>query len=353
MILYEIFTGQRPCQGSKAGDPRLVDESDALSNPSDIVDGIDPSVDRIIMRCLEHSPDNRPDSVAAVATALPEGDPLAAALAAGETPSPELVAASKGVGSLSIPKAIACLAMIITGLALMLPMVRVTEVFNRLPLTLKPQALEQSAKEIVKAFGYPDPAADSDYGFSYDNQVLDLVKNPDSRELRDRMFATQVPTPYYFWYRHSPRRLIPGVPTNVTYMGNGTPQVTETDPPSMAPDAISVKLGPDGRLLRFAAFPSKITATPQTPDSKSANAPAGVSWNEILDKSGWSLTDARESDTLIITSVPHDHGRAWDAQMQSHPEITIHVEVRMFADQLTFFSATTSELQPSFWPPTA
>jgi hypothetical protein len=45
------------------------------------------------MRCLPADPAARPGSALSVSAALPGGDPLAAALAAGETPSPEMVAA--------------------------------------------------------------------------------------------------------------------------------------------------------------------------------------------------------------------------------------------------------------------
>ena len=51
-------------------------------------------VERVIQRCLSRDPTERPASAIAVSAALPGGDPLAAALAAGETPSPAMVAAA-------------------------------------------------------------------------------------------------------------------------------------------------------------------------------------------------------------------------------------------------------------------
>src|SRR5207244_12827185 len=55
---------------------------------------LDPAVERVVLRCVEYDARNRPVSALAVAAALPGGDPLAAALASGETPSPQLVAAA-------------------------------------------------------------------------------------------------------------------------------------------------------------------------------------------------------------------------------------------------------------------
>ena len=93
LVLYEVFTGHRPFESNNVRD--LVDEQErAIRPPSSRIGGINPLVERVILRCLAAKPDQRPRSAFDVAAALPGGDPLAAALAAGETPSPEMVAAS-------------------------------------------------------------------------------------------------------------------------------------------------------------------------------------------------------------------------------------------------------------------
>jgi hypothetical protein len=65
-----------------------------LTSMTSIAADIDPAVEKAIRRCLDPDPAKRPANALSVAAALPGGDPLAAALAAGETPSPELVAAA-------------------------------------------------------------------------------------------------------------------------------------------------------------------------------------------------------------------------------------------------------------------
>src|SRR5262249_31071647 len=94
LVLYEVFTGKRPHDVSSL--PELVRQRQerTTSNPSSWVRDLDPVVERVIMRCLEPDPDSGPASALGGAAALPGGDPLAAALAAGETPSPQLVAAA-------------------------------------------------------------------------------------------------------------------------------------------------------------------------------------------------------------------------------------------------------------------
>src|SRR5215831_7161479 len=113
VVLYEMLGGERPFSGDSAVE---VMNSILTIDPPDLSDinpKISPVLSRIVRRCLEKKPeqrfqsasdlsfalealtsaDARRASVAQVAT-LPRADPLAAAIAAGETPSPEMVAAS-------------------------------------------------------------------------------------------------------------------------------------------------------------------------------------------------------------------------------------------------------------------
>src|ERR1035441_9529527 len=93
LVLYELFTGKRPYDAKSV--QQLIDLQEAahLTSMISVAADIDPVVEKVIRRCLDPDPAKRPANALSVAAALPGGDPLAMALAAGETPSPEMVAA--------------------------------------------------------------------------------------------------------------------------------------------------------------------------------------------------------------------------------------------------------------------
>jgi serine/threonine protein kinase len=93
LILFEIFTGKRAVDSKTLADLKDFHKTGTVATPSSIVRDLDPAVERVILRCLDKEPERRPASALIVAAALPGADPLAAALAAGETPSPEILAA--------------------------------------------------------------------------------------------------------------------------------------------------------------------------------------------------------------------------------------------------------------------
>ncbi len=94
LVLYEMFTGKPVFDAKTRAEVMRLRQQASVTPPSTHAEDLDPAIERVIMRCLASDPEGRPNSALAVAAALPGGDPLAAALAAGETPSPELVAAT-------------------------------------------------------------------------------------------------------------------------------------------------------------------------------------------------------------------------------------------------------------------
>ena len=94
LVLYELFTGKPPFAWKNLEELQRQRAETPKTTPSTLIPDISPRLESAILRCLEPEPNLRPASALEVAVSLPGGDPLAEALAAGETPSPDLLAAS-------------------------------------------------------------------------------------------------------------------------------------------------------------------------------------------------------------------------------------------------------------------
>ena len=133
-------------------------------------------MERAILRCLEIDPSSRPANVLSVAAALPGGDPLAAALAAGETPSPELVAASGETAGLSFKTAITWLGSVLVGLALVVYLIIHNSALEKMGLDQSPEVLAQKAREITAQLGYDKHPADSAYGIYNNGDAIAYIE---------------------------------------------------------------------------------------------------------------------------------------------------------------------------------
>jgi hypothetical protein len=149
LVLYELYTGRRAFRAATLADLRTEKAQGTPVAPSEISREIDPIVERVIQRCIERDPRNRPGTVLQVAAALPGGDPLAAALAAGETPSPEMVAAAASSEGLRPGPAWALLGAVAAGLLAVVFLGPRAFLEQRLPLAMAPAAMVERAREIV------------------------------------------------------------------------------------------------------------------------------------------------------------------------------------------------------------
>ncbi len=84
---------------------------------------------------------------------LPGGDLLAAALAAGETPSPQLVAASGEEGTLPRRHAWLWLAGCVVSLAFLVPLAAAWQLPGMAPIELQPDQMVLKAREVLAGLG--------------------------------------------------------------------------------------------------------------------------------------------------------------------------------------------------------
>ena len=299
LVLYEIFTGKRAFADAPAELLRTRGER-TPSRPSSVVKDLDPIVERVILRCLEAEPSARPATALAVAAAMPGGDPLEAALAAGETPSPQMVAAAGETAGLRPRVAAACFAAVLLALGLAFFLSVHYNGLDKMRLEQSPEVLAQKAREITAQLGYPDRPYDSAYGLDYDGDFQEAVeKNDKPRPDWDTVLRSR-PSVLTFWYRQSPdsmyaegfrdQLLNPGI-------------VSSDDPPTILSGMIDLQLDPQGRLTFFQAIPPE-------KESPTAAAPP-YDWNILLSAAGLDPAQLRKADPLWNSLASSDARAAW------------------------------------------
>jgi serine/threonine-protein kinase len=255
LVLFEMFSGKRAYEASTLAEMTRLRQESAPPSLITHVRDLDPAVERIVKKCLDSDPHNRPPSALAVSAALPGGDPLAAALAAGETPSPELVAAASEHDALRPAVGLACFASILLGLAAIPFLVSQTSWIAKTPFDTPQDVLVHKAQGLAQQFGYTVKPLDSAYGMRYAADYLqDLNRNGKSLSTVKHLSAGQ-PAPIHFWYRTSPRYLV------AAFFGDdGT--VSADDPPMDISGMVEVQLDPQGRLISFEAVPPQVDESP-------------------------------------------------------------------------------------------
>ena len=320
LVLYEIFTGRQAFQADTINELIRKHKTAAPTNPSEHVKDIDPLVERAIFRCLEKDPRERPDSAMQVALMLPGGNPLEAAIAAGETPSPEMVAAAPKKGALKPAVAVAGLSAVIALFAFFVLFSGKVKLHEWVPLDKTPEVLAERAQQIVNKLGYTDAPADTVYGYDHDASYLNYVKREEASIDNFEKIRTGQPLTLYFWYRASPRYLIPNAGNEVNYF----------DPPNDISGMIRVSLDVRGRLVEFQV------ATPQVDDR--TQQPLPVDWSKLFAEAGMDIRNYKETESQWTPPFFADERRAWEGNHIDHAEIPIRIEAAAFNGKPVYFS---------------
>ena len=333
LVLYELFTGRRALEARNLAELIAKREQGDITPPTMIVKDLDPAIERAIMRCLASDPAERPSSALAVAAALPGGDPLAAALAAGETPSPELVAASGRTSALGALPAFAALAVAV---ALLIYSVALSDrilLTSLAPLPKPPLLLEDRIKTILASIGYDGDSADSARGFTSDASYLEYLKG--HAQGAEAAIRSGRPPALLFWRRSSPAVMVP--------TGDES-RVSLEDPPLAVDGMTLVVVDPEGRLTRLDVVP---------PQHDAASGGSAVNWKPLFDAAGL--------DAAAYAAVPPewtplqfaDARAAWTGPLPGIPDGKLRIEAAAYRGRPVSFRLIEPWTKPDRAAPAA
>ncbi|HTR03264.1 MAG TPA: hypothetical protein VMN82_08725, partial [Thermoanaerobaculia bacterium] len=287
--------------------------------PSSVAPGFDPAVERVILRCLEKDPAQRPSSVAQVAAALPGGDPLAAAIAAGETPSPEMVAAAGGRGAISPSTARLLLLGVAAALALAIVFAPRANIASFVGLEKSPEILRERAREILRDAGIEKPV-DWANGFWTDERFLEWSRDHGG------MGGDISRDAIVFSYRQSPSALVPALRFTGPYP---SPWVDRDNPAPVDPGMAEVRVDARGRLTRLEVVP------PEVRDLSAATAPAD--WSRLFRQAGLDMSRFAPVEPQWSPRAFATERAAWEGPHPERPGVTMRVEAASYAGRPVSF----------------
>jgi hypothetical protein len=329
LVLYEVFTGKRAFEASTLAELVRLHTETAPVSPSTLVKELDPLVENTILRCLDPEPSNRPQSALAVAARLPGGDPLAAALAAGETPSPQIVAASGGTAALPWKIAVPNLAVAMAGLMAFAILTATFSLIEKAQLTKSPEVLSDKARELIEHLGYTEPPGDSAYAFEDNQDFEDAIEKADAPFPQWDEIARSRPSPLKFWYRQSPEPMLAlGIYGSDLIPG----EIQENDPKPTMSGMIDVQLDPQGRLTYLEALPPER----ENPPAK----PPAPDWNALFTAAGLDMAKFKPATAEWASLAASDVRQAWSGEWPGYRNRPLHVEGATWHGRPVFFSLT-------------
>jgi len=325
LVLYEVYTGKRAFEAASLEEWKRKHSEAPPTAPSSHAADVDPAVERAILRCLEKDPRKRPASALQVAAALPGGDPLAAALAAGETPSPEMVAASGEIEGVRPAIAWACLAGVAVGVVAAILLSAQAKLYRRVPLEKPPEALTERARGILQSVGHSETPVDTAVGFYEGNEFLRYVREHDKSKARWDNLETGA---FVFWYRSGPQPL----EARILFSDQDTPAlgaVWTNDPPLDVSGMTLVRLNPRGRLTQLIVVPPQV--------EKSGEAVSSPDWAPLFSAAALDPSKWAPAQPTWTPPVYGDARAAWTGSLPERPNIPMRIEAAAYRGKPIYF----------------
>ncbi|MCA9217631.1 MAG: hypothetical protein KDB27_31395, partial [Planctomycetales bacterium] len=251
-----------------------------------------PTVERVILACLQRAPEDRPDSARLLSQALPGGDPLEAAIAAGTTPAPILIANAEDKNRLPFKVGIALLCVVAVGLGI--------TIYNGRKLKrmfeTSPQVLSDRCAEIIEELGYSDLPKNTRFGAAVDRKVQKEFASQPIKD-RDAWLEMHGSPMFQFW-----RRWTDGEFMVEEY--HGAFVATAKGPIKQNEKEVTVVIDPKGQLLEL-----KVSGLQtKTEDTEQPT----IDWSKVLQLAGLELADGTATDLVSDPSVFCIEKVAWE-----------------------------------------
>ena len=322
LILYELFTGKRVFEAGSVAELLRQQQQNAFVPPSSLVQDLNPVVERVILRCLETEPRNRPGSALEVARALPGGDPLAAALAAGETPSPEMVAAAGETEGVRPAIAWSCVLLLVAGIAFALWPGAPMQLVRHVPMEKPPAVLAERAQSIVRELGYSGTPADTYQAFETSDDFLRYIAK---REPVSTRWNHEI-GPIHYFFRSSPQPI---------YWYEFFGGIGEESPPLNNTGDAMIRLSPKGRLLKLTIVPVQVEK------EQKSDAPAAVDWSVLFREAGLDPSHWTAAVPEWTPPVYADMRAAWTGVVDEFAQTPMRVEAAAFRGRPVYFELIT------------
>ena len=328
LVLYEIFSGKRAYEAKTIGDLLKLQEGAQMTSLTSLAADVDPQVEKVIKRCLSPDPAMRPANPLAVAAALPGGDPLAAALAAGETPSPEMVAASGKTEGMDLRYSVPMLVFVIAALITLTVIHTGAATLQRTPVNYSPDVIAYQARQLAASFGYKQAPVDS---------IVDFIDGSASREYWnkhdhkgkswDDLLAAE--PLYQYSYRESPGLLM-AMP-----MG----EVSASVPAPTTAGMVQMTLAFNGRLREFSAVPAEkaLAVSPFDP-------------GPLFQAIGYDPVTFTEVAPEVMPLNAFDTRKAWKGAAPGLPDVDVRVEAASLGGRLSALKVVFPWTKPNREP---
>ncbi|MDX2269129.1 MAG: serine/threonine-protein kinase [Bryobacter sp.] len=313
LVLYELYTGKRPYAGANLQELLAQQEAMSMTSMTSHASDIEPAVENIIKRCLDPEPTRRPASALQVSMALPGGDPLAAALAAGQTPSPELVAASRSTG-LSKRYSLPLVAFVLLALVCLPLLKGKIESLEYSPNEMPPAALEVAARRMVAEAGYPDKPHDVYWTMASRGALIQYIDN--KTKLRDWYQVFGAEPALLMNYRESPANLATSPYGQVDYEKPGL----------QVPGMLRLSLNSRGHIRDFEAVP---------PVSPKAAAGPGITKEGISRWIGMELEKFQPTEPFRTPLTPYEELHCFEGKHPGLASVQLKVQYGVLKGRLT------------------